>query len=97
VQIQQQQLSKANQLTAQTSNQLAEVFAALGDAQQAAGHCQKVLESLLSSYSSNSTAVAYQRLKLAQLQGLLGQHSAAQTQTANALRTLQLHSGDAVA
>ncbi len=93
LQIQHKYLSKANQVMAQTNNQLAEVYESLGDWQQATNYCHKVLEAIQCSYSSSSTAVAYQRLKLADLLKLQGHHPLAQEQSA-AKRILQLHFGD---
>lgn len=96
VQVQQQYLSKANQLTAQTNHQLAEVLAASGDIEQAALYCQKVLNAVQCTYPSNSTAVAYQQLKLADLLRMQGQADAAHEQAAAAVSVLQRHFGDTV-
>ena len=78
---------------AQTNNQLAEVYATLGDWQQATIYCHKVLEAIQCSYSSSSTAVAYQKLKLADILKVQGHQPLALEQTA-AKRILQLHFGD---
>ena len=96
MQVQQQYLSKANQLTAQTNHQLAEVLAASGDIQQAALYCQKALNAVQCTYPSNSTAVAYQQLKLADLLRMRGQADAAHEQAAAAASVLQRHFGDTV-
>jgi hypothetical protein len=93
LQIQHKYLSKANQLMAQTNNQLAEVYATLGDWQQATIFCHKVLKAIQCTYSSSSTAVAYQKLKLADLLKVQGHRPLAHEQTA-AKRILQLHFGD---
>lgn len=93
LQIQHKYLSKANQLMAQTNNQLCEVYATLGDWQQATIHGHKVLEAIQCSYSSSSTAVAYQKLKLANLLKVQGHQPLPYDQTA-AKRILQLHFGD---
>ena len=95
IQVQRQHLANANQLTAQTNNQLAEVFGALGNAQQAAAYSQTVLDVLLTSYP-HGTAIAYQQLKLAKLLGTLGNLVAAQEHVSAAMDTLHLHYGDAV-
>ncbi len=78
---------------AQTNNQLAEVYATLGDWQQATIFCHKVLKAIQCTYSSSSTAVAYQKLKLADLLKVQGHRPLAHEQTA-AKRILQLHFGD---
>ena len=96
VQVQQEYLSKANQLTAQTNHQLAEVLAASGDMRQAALYCHRVLNAVQCAYPSNSTAVAYQQLKLADLLRIQGQTHAAHEQAAAAISILQMHFGDTV-
>ncbi len=93
LQIQHKYLSTANQLMAQTDNQLAEVYTTLGDWQHAIIYCHKVLEAIQRSYPSSSTAVAYQKLKLADLLKVQGHQTLAHEQTA-AKRILQLHFGD---
>lgn len=93
LQIQHEYLSKANQVMAQTTNQLAEIYESLGDWQQATNYCHKVLEAVQCSYPSSSTAVAYQKLKLADLLKLQGHQALAHEQSA-AQRILQFHFGD---
>ncbi len=93
LQIQHKHLSKANQLMAQTNNQLAEVYATSENWQQASIYGHKVLEAIQCSYSSSSTAAAYQKLKLAGLLKVQGHQPLAHEQNA-AKRILQLHFGD---
>ncbi|DBA65674.1 TPA: hypothetical protein ACH3X2_002729 [Trebouxia sp. C0005] len=92
--IQHKYLGIANQLMAQTNNQLAEIHATMGDWQQATFYCHKVLEAIQCSYPQSSTAVAYQMLKLADLLKVQGHQPLAHEQATAAKRVLQLHFGD---
>lgn len=94
LQIQHKYLGIANQLMAQTNNQLAEIHATMGDWQQATFYCHKVLEAIQCSYPQSSTAVAYQMLKLADLLKVQGHQPLAHEQATAAKRVLQLHFGD---
>ena len=94
-QVQKQYLNSDNQVTAQTNNQLTEIYEVLGHADMASECCERILCSLASSYPFNHTAVAYQKLRLADLLCRHGEYSAAQKHRSEALRTLSLHFGDA--
>ena len=93
LQVQHKHLTKANQLTAQTYHHLSEVYEALGNVQQAISHSEAVLESLQKSYPDNSTAVAFQQLKLGRLLRTAGNTSAAQSHADAAQKCLKLHFG----
>ena len=93
MQAQRKHLAKANQLTAQTHYQLSEVYEALDNVQQAISHSEAVLESLQKSYPDNSTAVAFQQMKLGGLLRTAGNSLAAQAYAKAAQECLKLHFG----
>ena len=93
LQTQHKLLAKANQLTAQTHHQLSVVYEALGNVQQAISHSEAVLESLQKSYPDNSTAAAFQQLKLGRLLHTAGNSSAAQAYDDAAQECLTVHFG----
>lgn len=94
MQVQQQYLAVGNQLMAQTANQLSEVHAALGNDQQAAKYSQAVLNAIVLCYSCNSTAVAFQHLKLASQVSASGDKLTALEHLNAAAPILNVHFGE---
>lgn len=93
LQVQSQCLCSTNQLLCQTWNQLVEVLKAIGSFEEALSCCKRVLDMLHSAYPSNSTAVGYQRLQLAELLRHVGAGTEAEDEYAEAMKILHLHFG----
>ena len=93
LQVQSQCLGPTNQLLCQTWNQLAEVLEAIGSLEEALTYCKKVADMLYSTYPSNSTAVAFQRLRLSNLLRRLGEGTKADSECLQAMEILHLHYG----
>ena len=91
--MQSQILCPANQVLCQTRSQLAEVYAALGRFADAVAQCTLLLRVLCQSYPSNSTAIAYQRLQLADLLKLSGNSTEAPRHLSEADSILKVHFG----
>jgi len=77
----------------QTWDQLAEALEAIGSFEDALSCCQKVLDMLYCAYPSNSTAVAYQKLRLKDLLRHVGAGTEADSVHAEAMKILRLHYG----
>lgn len=93
LQVQSQCLCPTNQLLCQTWGQLVEVLKAIGTFEEAASCCKKVLDMLHRTYPSNSTAVGYQRLQLADLLRHVGAGAEADDEYVEAMKILHLHFG----
>ncbi|KAL3132487.1 hypothetical protein ABBQ32_009035 [Trebouxia sp. C0010 RCD-2024] len=91
--VQSQCLCPTNQLLCQTWGQLVEVLKAIGTFEEAASCCKKVLDMLHRTYPSNSTAVGYQRLQLADLLRHVGAGAEADDEYVEAMKILHLHFG----
>ena len=96
MQVQSQLLCPTNQLLNQTWSQLVDASVAMGNLQDALLPCQKVTDTLCSNFASNSTAIAYHKLQLADLLRQLGETTQADTQSSAAMNVLHLHFGHAL-
>lgn len=93
VQVQSQCLWATNQLLCQTWNQLGEVLEAMGNVKEALSCCRKVSVMLSCIYPSKSTAVAYHKLRLADLLRRVGAGTEANDESHAAMEILHLHFG----